>query len=409
MLLSGAILAALLASAVAVPTANNPFADYEKRQFPTTRTSTTSTSTTATPTVTGSASVLRTVGGSGNPEYVVNITIGGQPFTHLLDTGSADDWVFGPRYPRDRRGGNKANYTANFTSTARPMTGFFDVRYGTGQEVAGPILTDNVFIGNVTSNSSVVGVAINSGYNETLAPALILNSISDFSSDDFNGIIGLSPPINATARKNWINKVVLTFKAPVFCARFLKRATGSWDFGFIDKTKITGSVHNTTIVDLENRWAFNTTGIKVGTLPTKTFNVSAITYADTGAPSLVLDRVLVRGYYDNVIGSEFIPDNATDVNSTGTYTLPCSGILPTLSIDTGSGYYATIIRDALVGDPNPDRPGQCFGTLQELNPLDPNSPPQIYGVPLFESQYVVHNPNTSTIGFAQRTDVSYLY
>jgi hypothetical protein len=115
MRLSGAVFAALLASAAAAPADTTAFAHHDRRQArpTTTSSSSSSLSTTAAPKATGSASVVRLVG-ADIPQYVVNITIGGQAFTHLLDTGSAQDWVFGRRYPENLRGGNKAIYTPEF-------------------------------------------------------------------------------------------------------------------------------------------------------------------------------------------------------------------------------------------------------------------------------------------------------
>jgi hypothetical protein len=390
------IFAALLASAVAFPADNNAYADYEKRQIRTT----TTTSSSASRKPTGSVPVTRSVATDGTVEYVAKVIIGTQTFTHLLDTGSAADWAFGPGYPSADRGGNKAAYTPGTSAKAYPL-GFLDQTYGTMQSVFGPDYTDNVSIGNINSTGSVVGVAQSSGPFGT--------PISDFSPDTFNGIIGLSPPINAGAQPNWINKVINTLAAPVFCARYLKTGIGSMDFGFIDSTKIVAPVHNATLINipnLENRYSFNTVGITVGTAPfATTYTYAGQTYADTGAPGLILNPILVQGYYSHVIGAMFILENPLQPLN-GTWSLPCTGILPALNLDTGAGYYATIVKASLIGPPTPGHPGLCIGTLQQT---EPNDLVQAYGVPLFESQYVVHNPGANTIGFAKRTDVSYVY
>lgn len=80
-----------------------------------------------------------------------------------------------------------------------------------------------------------------------------------------------------------------------------KSTAGTYDFGFIDTTKYTGSIAYTDVNSSPGYWTFTTSGYGVGS----TFTPTHITgIADTGTTLTYLPTAVVTAYYGQVKGAQ---------------------------------------------------------------------------------------------------------
>jgi hypothetical protein len=113
--------------------------------------------------------------------YVVNMSIGTPPqqFQFMLDSGSADPWVFGPtsRGPSSAVPVDRFNETAS--TTFRKQEGEWSIQYGKGS-VSGSLGIDNFFLGDIKVSDVTFGLS---------------QSLQGEANDEdgfFDGIIGLA-------------------------------------------------------------------------------------------------------------------------------------------------------------------------------------------------------------------------
>lgn len=160
---------------------------------------------------------------------------------------------------------------------------------------------------------------------------------AEFQQDtDTDGLIGLAfSSINTVSPKSqstFFDNVKSSLASPVFTADLKKGVPGSYDFGYIDSSKYTGSVTYVSVDSSQGFWTFATSGYGVGTTTTNTVKYSGI--ADTGTTLLLLPAAVNTAYYAKVSGAQ-------NSNTYGGYVFPCSSTLPSLTFNIG-GYKATI-------------------------------------------------------------------
>ncbi|KAJ7352704.1 acid protease [Mycena albidolilacea] len=106
-------------------------------------------------------------GSNFDSDYLVNITIGGQNFSLILDSGSADTWVpqqgfqcfnlTGSPVPPATCNFGTTGFNVNASKTFRPFPNVsFNITYGTSEFVAGPVGFDTVSIGGLEVSRQVV-------------------------------------------------------------------------------------------------------------------------------------------------------------------------------------------------------------------------------------------------------------
>jgi len=139
-------------------------------------------------------------------------------------------------------------------------------------------------------------------------------------------------------------------ESPVFCADLKKGAPGSYDIGFIDSSKHTGSITYVNVNTANGFWEFTGAGYGVGSGSFKKLSIDGI--MDTGTTLLLLPDAVVNGYYEQVDGAQMD-------NSQGGYTFSCDATLPDLTLGIGS-YKAVVPGDyinfAPTGDGNSKSP-----------------------------------------------------
>jgi hypothetical protein len=102
--------------------------------------------------------------GIGGRIYITNVTLGGKPFSLVIDSGSSDTWVASSNFKCDdpktyatlpvQQCGFGARYNVIASSTYRPMHHNFTVNYTGGEFLLGAMGTDVFGIGGVSRGKS---------------------------------------------------------------------------------------------------------------------------------------------------------------------------------------------------------------------------------------------------------------
>jgi len=107
----------------------------------------------------------------------ISIGSNSQHFIIDFDTGSSDLWV--PSTDCTDSGcASKNKYNSSASTTSEEQSGYFEIEYGDGSSVSGPIFADGVTVGGI----SVTGQHFASVTNLSMAP------------DTFDGILGMAYP-----------------------------------------------------------------------------------------------------------------------------------------------------------------------------------------------------------------------
>jgi hypothetical protein len=313
---------------------------------------------------------------AGDVSYLCPVTVGGKTLNLNFDTGSADLWVYSNLQPSSQRSGH-AYYASN---NANLMAGYsWDIMYGDGSGASGKVFADKVAVGSVTATSQAVEAAT----------SVSASMISDVESD---GILGLAfsnvNTVSPTQQKNFFDTVKSQLAKPVFTADLKKGAPGSYDFGYIDTAKYTGSI---TYVNLNTNggfWQFPAGGYAIGSgaKVSKTYNC----VADTGTSLLLLPSDIVTAYYKQVKGAWY-----SDYQ--GGWIFSCNAKLPTWSAVIGGKMFTvpgSYMNYAALGN------NMCFGGMQ----ADTGIGFSILGDVFLKSQFVVFSQMAAKpqMGFAAK-------
>lgn len=100
-----------------------------------------------------------------------------------------------------------------------------------------------------------------------------------------DGLLGLGfekgNMIRPKQQPTWFDNVKTQLKEPLFTCSLKRQAKGSYDFGFLDKSKYKGEIAWAPVKGAKSHWDFNMTGFSIGDGPMKEKRVYGI--ADTGS------------------------------------------------------------------------------------------------------------------------------
>ena len=200
----------------------------------------------------------------------------------------------------------------------------------------------------------------------------------------FSSLNTVTPKQQTTFFDTAINEGLLADS--VFTADLKKGVPGTYDFGFIDSSKYTGTITYTPVATSNGFWEFTGTGYAVGSGSFTSSSIDAI--ADTGTTLLLLDNSIVSAYYAKVSGAAYD-------NTQGGYTFPCSATLPSFTLGIGS--YKSVIPGSYMNYA-PSSGSSCFGGLQSNSGIGFN----IYGDIWLKSQFVVFDAGNTQLGVAAK-------
>ena len=208
---------------------------------------------------------------------------------------------------------------------------------------------------------------------------------------DNDGLLGLAfdslNTVQPVQQKTFFSNAKASLSAPLFTANLKKGAPGTYDFGYIDASKHTGSITYVNVNTANGFWEFTSNGYAVGTGAFTSASIDAI--ADTGTTLLYLPSSIVSAYYAKVSGSKY------DSNQGG-YTFPCSATLPSITLGIGS-YRAVVPGSYILYAPVSG--STCFGGIQRNTGIGFS----IYGDIFLKSQFVVFSgAATPQLGFAPK-------
>jgi len=312
--------------------------------------------------------------------YLSPVTIGSTTVHLDFDTGSADLWVFSSLQASSQTAGH--DYYK--VDASKVKSGYsWKISYGDGSGASGKVYADKVTVGGVTATSQAVEAA---------------TSVSaQFSQDvDTDGLLGLAMStintVQPQQQKTFFDTVKSQLASPLFAVQLKYHAAGTYDFGYIDKSKYTGPITYVAADDSQGFWGFSASAYSVGTTTT-TKTVSGI--LDTGTTLIYTDPAIVKAYYAKVSGAK---NDATQ----GGYIFPCTATLPDFSITVG-GVKQTVPGKYVNYAPLDDGTGACFGGIQ----TDDGIGFSIFGDIFLKSKYIVHEMGSSgpRLGFAQQAGV----
>ncbi|KAI8932808.1 hypothetical protein NX059_010294 [Plenodomus lindquistii] len=332
--------------------------------------------------------------------YLSPVTIGTTQVELDFDTGSADLWVFSSLQASTQLSGHQY-YQAD---ASKVKSGYsWRISYGDGSGASGKVYADKVVVGGVTATTQAVEAA---------------TSVSaQFSQDvDTDGLLGLAfssiNTVSPVQQKTFFDTVKSQLASPLFAVNLKYHAAGTYDFGYIDKTKYTGAITYVNVDNSQGFWGISATAYGVGSTTTqRSFSGSKFGHCggskraqklthtlvlDTGTTLIYTDAAIVKAYYAKVTGAKLD-------NTQGGYTFPCSATLPNFSITVGG--VAQVVPGKYVNYAPVDSTGKtCFGGIQ----TDDGIGFSIFGDVFLKSKYVVHEAvpgSTPRIGLAQSASV----
>lgn len=304
------------------------------------------------------------------------ITIGGQNFSLLIDTGSSDLWVFSDKLPSNVTVGHSIYAPPGSAAVLKGQT--FDIEYADGSGASGPVYADKVAVAGVTATSQAVEAA---------------TAVSDeWAGMPVDGVLGLGfssiNQVRPTKQSNFFDSIKSQLSSALFTSTLRRNAPGSYDFGYIDSTRYTGPITYLPINNTLGYWMFSGGQYKIGS---KSYNSTIGTsIADTGTSLLFLPIALTVEYYAQVKNSTFSIDD-------GGFEFPCNAVLPDLQVQLG-GTYFTIPGSYMNYCPVDDDGTICFGSLQASGGVS------IFGLPFLNSVYAIWDQTQSSprLGLAKQ-------
>lgn len=254
--------------------------------------------------------------------------------------------MFSSELPKASQNGHSVYNPAN-SPTSRVLGGeTWRISYGDGSTASGNVYADTVKVGATTVTSQAVELA------ETVS--------AQFQQDVNNdGLLGLAfdsiNTVSPNQQKTFFTNAKATLASPLFTADLKKGKPGTYDFGYIDATKHTGTITYLPVNNGNGFWEFTGDGYAVGGGAFSSASIDAI--ADTGTTLLYLPSTIVTNYYAKVSGARYD-------STQGGYTFPCSATLPSITLGVGS-YKAVVpgsyVNYAPVSSTSKSPPSRSFG------------------------------------------------
>ncbi|KAK6508861.1 Type I transmembrane sorting receptor [Arthrobotrys musiformis] len=320
---------------------------------------------------------------SGDVEYTIPVKIGtpAQTLNLNLDTGSSDLWVFSTSQPTSQLSGHNV-YNPSKSSTWNKLAKFsWSISYADGSGASGDVGTDKVTIGSSTVNTQIVEIA------KTVS--------SSFISGSNDGLIGLAygklNTVSPVQAKTWFENILSSLSNKLFTATLYHNKSGSYDFGYIDSKKYTGSIKYSSISTKNGWWEFPSKNYKVGST-TYSNPTSATGIADTGTTLLLVSSAAAKAYYSTI-------PKAQANSQVGGYILPCANgsSLPAFYVSVGSNLASVSGANIIYGSSLGTIGGvsYCFGAIQPISGSQ-----YIFGDVFFKQNFAVFDYGRTRFGFA---------
>jgi aspergillopepsin I len=129
------------------------------------------------------------------------------------------------------------------------------IKYGDQSGANGKVYLDKVAVGNLVVPNQAVEAAVSVSGTFTRDP-------------NNDGLLGMAfsrlNTVKPKGQLTWFDNIKPKLASPVFTCSLKRQATGSYDFGYLDKAKYKGDIIWTPIKGARGFWDFTITGFSVG-------------------------------------------------------------------------------------------------------------------------------------------------
>lgn len=195
----------------------------------------------------------------------------------------------------------------------------------------------------------------------------------------FSSINTVSPDQQTT----FFDTVKSSLAKKLFAVDLKAGKAGTYDFGYIDSSKYTGSIAYTAVDNSQGFWAFTAGGYSTGSGNATSGSIGS-SIMDTGTSLLYLPTSVCSSYYSKVSGAKVD-------NSQGGYTFPCRNTLPNFNVAIG-GKTFTVPGSYINYAPIDSSGTTCFGGIQPNTGIGFT----IFGDVFMKATYVVFDQTTSS-------------
>ncbi|TFK45663.1 acid protease [Heliocybe sulcata] len=306
-------------------------------------------------------------------EWAGTISVGGQRFLIDFDTGSADLWIPSSSC-RSSTCSSKNKYRPS--SSASRRSGTFEIQYGDGSTVSGPVYTDTVTVAGITAE------------NQYFSPVTTLSS--SFSGDPIDGILGLAyPAISNLGEDPFFNTAYSQGAVSRDIFGFRLASSGSELYlGGTDSAMYSGSIEYHSVDTSTGFWQARGASAHVGS----TTAVSGFeTIIDSGTTIMYGPPSAIRTFYSRISGSRVYD------SENGYYSYPCNSA-PSVSFSWGGKNWAISADNFNLGETESGS-GQCVGALAGQD-LGLGSGVWLLGDSFMKNVYTAFNFGTDQVGFA---------
>ncbi|KAJ7206535.1 acid protease [Mycena pura] len=311
-------------------------------------------------------------------EWAGTISIGtpAQKFVIDFDTGSSDLWVPSSSCTSSTCT-KKSRYTSSKSSTSSKKTGTFEIQYGDGSSVSGPVFADTV---------SVAGVKATKQF---FSPVTTLSS--SFADDPADGILGLAFPAISNLKQNPFF-VSADGQGTVDANQFAFKLASSGSnlfLGGTDDSLFSGDIEFHPVDSSTGFW--QATGASVAVASSKA--VSGFqTIIDSGTTLAYGPPAAVKEVFAKVKGSTLFD------SENGFYSYPCA-TPPKISFSWGGQDWA-ISADNLNLGTTADGSSDCVASLAAQD-LGLGTDVWLLGDAFMKNVYTVFDMDQEAVGFAQ--------
>ncbi|KAI0361663.1 protease [Trametes cingulata] len=262
----------------------------------------------------------------------------GQPFVLDFDTGSADLWVPSSTCTSPTCK-SKHKYQANASTSSTRRDGIFDLQYGDGSSVTGPIYSDTV---------TVADVAVQ---DQAFSP---VERVSDvFGTENDDGILGLGYPALSSMRESpfFVSAMAQgAVKEGVFGMKLAANGSELY-LGGTDTSLYTGELEYHAVSGKMGFWQIGGGKVMVGD------NVVATdieTIIDSGTTLIYGPPKAVETFYKSIPGSSLFD------TENGFYKFPCNAMPSDVAFNWGGMDWTISVENFNAGKANDD---ECVGAI----------------------------------------------
>ncbi|KIM83061.1 hypothetical protein PILCRDRAFT_819851 [Piloderma croceum F 1598] len=380
---------------------------------------------------TGLSTTAVLAGSANDNQYLTNVTVGGENFTVIVDTGSSDTWVaqkgfecfnltsFPEKQSYCAFGSSGFDESKSKTFASYPDKNF-NITYGDGEFLNGPVGFDTVIIGDMAVNKQEIGLVNKAAWNGDGINSGLLGLAYPELTSVYNGT---DPDSDVSGESDTYNPLFFTalservvsnpyFSVALNRGSFKHQENSSYDtnlgylaFGGIapvNTTNISATIPvqgYTLKSGLSNQYLFYTVEID-----SYIFNGSA---APTGSgKQAILDTGTTLNYLPNALAkaynSKFVPP-ATYVADQDTYFVDCNATVPAFSVNIGGTKFTIDAADNIL-PAGTDSNGNELCVSGTQNGGDPSDTDLfILGDVFLHNVVVTFNVQSNKITITQRT------